>query len=62
RDVAGETLIGERRIEPRLTLREGTVYRPDDLRQECEQALDRARQMRAFTGRDFATLGWPPAD
>ena len=62
RDVAGETLIGECRIEPRLTLREGTVYRPDDLRQECEQALDRARQIRAFTGRDFATLGWPPAD
>jgi dihydroorotase len=58
RDVAGEVLVGDRRIEPVLTVRAGTVYRPADLAAECEQAVQRARDMRAFTRRDFAALGW----
>jgi hypothetical protein len=53
-------MVGERRIEPHLTVRDGTVYRPRELAAECEEAIARARQMRAFTGRDFATLGWAP--
>ena len=60
RDVAGEVLVGERRIEPVLTVRAGTPYRPADLAAECEDAVRRARQMRAFTGRNFAALGWTP--
>ncbi|MBT3341515.1 MAG: amidohydrolase/deacetylase family metallohydrolase [Gemmatimonadetes bacterium] len=60
RDVAGEVLVGERRIEPHLTVRAGTVYRPADLAAECEEAVSRAREMRAFTVRDFRTLGWAP--
>lgn len=61
RDVAGEVLIGDRRIEPHLTVRAGTVYEPAELAGECEEAVRRARQMRAFTTRDFTTLGWDPA-
>ena len=61
RDVAGEVLVGKKRIEPYLTVREGTVYRPADLVDECEEAVRRAREMRAFTGRDFKFLGWPPS-
>ena len=53
--------MGKKRIEPYLTVREGTVYRPADLVDECEEAVRRAREMRAFTGRDFKFLGWPPS-
>ena len=60
RDVTGEVMIGERRIEPHLTVRDGTVYRPQELAAECEEAVARARTMRAFTGRNFAALGWAP--
>lgn len=60
RDVRGQVLVGEQRIEPHLTVRAGTVYRPADLADECAEAVRQARQMRAFTGRDFATLGWAP--
>jgi dihydroorotase len=60
RDVAGEVLVGERRIEPHLTVRAGTVYRPADLAQECEEAVRRAQEMRDFTGRNLAALGWEP--
>ncbi len=63
RDVAGEVLVGEHRIEPVLTVRDGIVYRPADLAAECEDAVRRAQEMRAFTARDFVTLGWvPPAE
>jgi dihydroorotase len=60
RDVAGEVLVGERRIEPHLTVRGGTVYRPAELAEECAEAVRRAQEMRAFTGRNFAALGWEP--
>lgn len=62
RDVAGDVLVGERRIEPTLTVRAGTVYRPEELAAEREEAVQRARRMRAFTGRNFAALGWSPPD
>jgi dihydroorotase len=58
RDVQGEVVVGDRRIEPHLTVREGAVYRPADLADELAESLRRAREMRAFTTRDFGTLGW----
>ena len=38
-----------------------TLKIPADLVDECEEAVRRAREMRAFTGRDFKFLGWPPS-
>ncbi len=60
RDVRGRVETGRQRIEPVLTVRAGRTYRPDDLRAEVEETRQRARQMKAITGKNFAALGWTP--
>lgn len=60
RDVAREVLVGDQRIVPHLTVRDGVVYRPAELQAECDEAVRRAQEIRAFTGRNFAALGWEP--
>lgn len=60
RDVRGHCERGERKIEPVVTVRQGRVYRPADLREELREARERARFMRHLTGKNFAALGWVP--
>jgi dihydroorotase len=52
-DCHGQTNAGSYRIEPALTVRAGTPYRPDDLREEVEETLRRAREMNALSGGNF---------
>ncbi|MBI2506429.1 MAG: amidohydrolase/deacetylase family metallohydrolase [Candidatus Latescibacteria bacterium] len=59
-DVHGQREQGRLRIDPVMTMRAGKVYWPDDLRAELEEARQRARQIRALTGKNFAALGWKP--
>ncbi len=59
-DVHGQREEGRLRIDPVMTVREGRVYWPDDLHAELAEARMKARQIRALTGKDFATLGWKP--
>lgn len=61
-DVHGQREEGRLRIDPVMTVREGRVYWPDDLRAELEEARMKARRIRALTGKDFASLGWKPGD
>jgi dihydroorotase len=59
-DVHGEREPGRLRLDPVLTVRQGRLYWPDDLRAELEEARAKARRIRALTNRDFASLGWKP--
>lgn len=59
-DVRGRREVGRQKIEPVLTVRAGRVYRPQELQEELDETLRRARQMKAITGRNFAALGWTP--
>jgi dihydroorotase len=59
-DVHGEREQGRQRIDPVMTVREGRLYWPDDLRAELEEARMKAKRIKALTGRDFAALGWKP--
>ena len=59
-DVHGQHERARHRIDPALTVREGRLYWPDDLRAELEEARQKARRIRALTGGDFASLGWKP--
>ncbi len=59
-DVHGQREAGRLRIDPALTVREGKVYWPGDLRAELDEARQKARLIRALTSKDFASLGWKP--
>ena len=59
-DVRGRRERGDRKIEPVLTVREGKVYRPEDLDEELRADRERAQWMKKVTGKDFAGLGWTP--
>ena len=48
RDVGDKLEVGSRMITPVITVRKGTVYRPDDLRAEVAETLRRAREMSAL--------------
>jgi dihydroorotase len=59
-DVHGEQERGRLCLDPVLTVREGKVYWPDDLRAELDEARAKARRIRALNNKDFASLGWKP--
>ena len=59
-DVRGRRERGDRRIEPVLTVREGKMYRSEDLDEELRADRERAQWMKKVTGKDFAGLGWTP--
>jgi dihydroorotase len=59
-DSSGRREIGPHRLDPVLTVRAGTPYRPDELAEEVEETLRRAHQIKSITGRRFAQLGWVP--
>ena len=60
RDVRDNLEIGRKNIHPVLTIRAGKVYRPESLREERDETLARAREIRALTSRRFGDLGWTP--
>lgn len=59
-DVRDNLEIGRKNIHPVLTIRAGKVYRPETLREERDETLARAREIRALTSRRFDDLGWTP--
>ena len=60
RDVRDNLEIGRKNIHPVLTIRAGKVYHPESLREERDETLARAREIRALTSRRFGDLGWTP--
>ena len=60
-DVRDDHQPGTRMIVPVLTVRAGRIYRPADLKDEVEETLRRAGEMKAITARRFASLGWTPS-
>lgn len=60
-DVRDNLEIGRKNIHPVLTIRAGKVYRPETLREERDETLARAREIRALTSRRFGDLGWTPS-
>ena len=61
KDVRDEVETGSRLLAPVLTVRAGTVYYPQDLREEMEETRRRAQEMKALQGRQWDKLGWSPA-
>ena len=59
-DVRDNLEIGRKNIHPVLTIRAGKVYHPETLREERDETLARAREIRALTSRRFGDLGWTP--
>ncbi|MDE3000628.1 MAG: amidohydrolase/deacetylase family metallohydrolase [Gemmatimonadota bacterium] len=48
RDVRDNLEVGARKIQPVLTVRKGSLYRPDELQEEVAETLRRAREMNAL--------------
>ncbi len=59
-DVKNNLEVGNKKVEPVLTVRAGQVYRPADLKEELDETLRRAHEMKALMRRQFAELGWEP--
>ena len=51
---------GTQKIEPVLSVRAGTPYRPEDVHEELLETLRRAKEMSALSGRNFEHFGWSP--
>jgi len=59
-DVRDNLEVGQKNIQPFLTVRNGVVYKRDELQNELEETFGRAHQMRALVTRQFDKLGWQP--
>lgn len=59
-DVRDNLEVGSKNIQPFLTVRAGTVYRPEELQEELKETFGRADQIRALVTRQFDKLGWQP--
>lgn len=59
-DVRNTRETGSHLLEPFLTVRAGTPYRPADLEAEVEECLHRAGFIKSITGKRFDHLGWVP--
>jgi dihydroorotase len=59
-DVRDNLEIGQKNIQPFLTVRAGKVYRPVDVQEELDENLKCANHMRAIVSRRFDKLGWSP--
>ncbi len=55
-DAHGRQEAGERMITPHLTVREGQVYYPDDLKDEVAETLSRAEEMVGITGVPYGAI------
>ncbi|MBM3263358.1 MAG: amidohydrolase/deacetylase family metallohydrolase [candidate division Zixibacteria bacterium] len=55
-DSHGQQEMGNRKIEPVLTVRAGTVYHPADLQGEIEETRQRAVEMKSITGLPFGAV------
>ena len=56
RDVRDNLEVGSRMIQPVLTVRKGTLYRPEDLKEEVAETFHRAREMHALVRGTFDRL------
>ena len=54
-DAHGQKETGPLKIEPVMTVRDGKVYHPEDVKEEVEEALRRAHEMKSITGPPY---GW----
>lgn len=59
-DVRDNLEIGQKNIQPVLTIRAGKTYRPTDVAEELAENIQRARNMRALVSRQYDQLGWSP--
>lgn len=59
-DVRDNLQIGQKNIQPILTIRAGKTYRPADVQEELDENIKRAREMQAMVARQFEKLGWEP--
>jgi len=57
-DVRGRVEKGRQKIEALLTVREGTPYRPADLRDEMHEDRERAFFNKQLNGKNLKALGW----
>jgi len=60
RDVRDNLQIGQKNIQPILTVRAGKPYRPTDVQEELDENVKRAQSMRALVSRQYDKLGWRP--
>jgi dihydroorotase len=60
RDVRDNLQIGQKNIQPILTIRAGKPYRPADVQEELDENIKRAKDMRALVSRQYDKLGWHP--
>ena len=55
-DAHGRQEAGERMITPHLTVRDGQVYYPDDLKDEVAETVSRAEEMVGITGVPYGAI------
>lgn len=60
-DVRDNLQIGQKNIQPVLTVRQGKTYRPTDVQEELDENIKRAQHMRALVSRQYEKLGWSPS-
>ena len=59
-DVRDNLEIGQKNIQPILTIRKGKSYRPADVQEELDENIKTAYKMRALVSRQYDKLGWSP--
>ncbi len=59
-DVRGHVERGKHLIEPVLCIRSGTVYEPDELLNEVQEDLTKAKFQKQLNSKDWSSLGWNP--
>lgn len=59
-DVRDNLEIGQKNIQPILTIRAGKPYRPADVKEELDENIKTAYDMRALVSRQYDKLGWSP--
>jgi len=61
-DVHGQQEHGRQTLQPVLTVRAGSVYRPEELKEEVEEEWRRSQLTKALNGKNFAAFGWTPGN
>lgn len=57
-DVRDNLEVGQKNIQPILTIRKGKPYRPADVQEELDENIKTAYDMRALVSRQYDKLGW----
>ena len=59
-DVMGQQEQGNQILQPILTVRAGSIYYPNDLKEEVAEEWRRSQHTKALNGKNFAAFGYPP--